>query len=60
MEEPESPALSSATGGSMGTVPAHLGHSWHGAFTALLLKRPSPKAGESPKVGQPLFTIQNK
>lgn len=44
----------------MGTVPAHLGHSWHGAFSALLLKSPSPKAGESPKVGQPLFIIHNK
>lgn len=44
----------------MGTVPAHLGHSWHGVLTTLLLKRSLPKAGVTAKVGQPLFTIQNK
>lgn len=45
MEEHESPALSAATGSSVGTVPPHLEHSWHGPLTALLLKRSSPKAG---------------
>lgn len=42
-EELESTALSSATRGTIGTVPPHLGHSWHGG--TLLLKRFWPKVG---------------